>query len=198
MLVYNIHMNICALDGCESPTKGKFCSTAHANAGRSRVRKCADGVSRCSKAECECQSRLRKCCIICGDTLGRYGIKYCNNAVCKARGQHGTLEQIESWLSGKIDASVPAGDTRVNLAFWARNYLLEEADWKCTKCGWNEVHPLTGKPPLEIDHIDGNRLNNTRENLVVLCPNCHALTPTYRRHNYKRVQELKKNEWLND
>ncbi|RKZ07823.1 hypothetical protein DRQ25_10630 [Candidatus Fermentibacteria bacterium] len=37
--------------------------------------------------------------------------------------------------------------------------------------------------PLELDHIDGNNLNNEFSNLQLLCPNCHALTPTYRGKN---------------
>jgi hypothetical protein len=37
--------------------------------------------------------------------------------------------------------------------------------------------------PLELDHIDGDRTNNLLENLRLLCPNCHALTPTYRGRN---------------
>lgn len=45
--------------------------------------------------------------------------------------------------------------------------------------------------PLELDHIDGERSNNLLENLRLLCPNCHALTPTYRGRN-KRNKRLKK------
>lgn len=31
--------------------------------------------------------------------------------------------------------------------------------------------------PLEVHHIDGNCTNNKEENLQLLCPNCHSLTP---------------------
>lgn len=41
-----------------------------------------------------------------------------------------------------------------------------------------------GQPiPLELDHIDGNHQNNALQNLRLLCPNCHALTPTFRDKN---------------
>lgn len=40
--------------------------------------------------------------------------------------------------------------------------------------------------PLELDHIDGNNQNNNLDNLRLLCPNCHSLTPTYRGRNIKR------------
>lgn len=46
-------------------------------------------------------------------------------------------------------------------------------------CGWNEVHTITGKVPIQMEHIDGNSTNNRLENLKLLCPNCHSLTPTY-------------------
>lgn len=39
---------------------------------------------------------------------------------------------------------------------------------------------------IEIDHIDGNKQNNQRENLRGLCPNCHSTTPTYKGKNNKK------------
>ena len=38
---------------------------------------------------------------------------------------------------------------------------------------------------LELDHINGNPQDNTLSNLILLCPNCHAFTPTHRGKNKK-------------
>ncbi len=63
-----------------------------------------------------------------------------------------------------------------------RNNLIE---YKCCKCGcdgkWQGGHIS-----LELDHIDGNNKNNTLSNLRYLCPNCHALTDTYRGKNIRK------------
>lgn len=60
-----------------------------------------------------------------------------------------------------------------------RHNLLE---YKCVKCGcdgyWQD-----GQIALEIDHLDGDNTNNEISNLRYLCPNCHALTETYRGRN---------------
>lgn len=60
-----------------------------------------------------------------------------------------------------------------------RKLVLTSQNGKCLHCDLSEWQ---GQPlVLELDHVDGNKNNNTRENLRMLCPNCHSQTPTWRR-----------------
>ena len=55
---------------------------------------------------------------------------------------------------------------------------------KCEKCGidtWLE-QPIN----LEVHHRDGDRTNNSLDNLMLLCPNCHSYTSTFARKGEKR------------
>jgi hypothetical protein len=80
-----------------------------------------------------------------------------------------------------------------------RRYLIEKRGNKCEECGWDKINLKTGKCPIEMEHVDGNHENNLFNNLKLLCPNCHSLTPTYKganrgngRHNrMKRYNEGK-------
>lgn len=54
--------------------------------------------------------------------------------------------------------------------------------YKCENCGC-DGNWQGGKISLEIDHINGDSADNELTNLRYLCPNCHALTDTYRGKN---------------
>ena len=104
--------------------------------------------------------------------------KFCSN---KCRGEYEQNTIIQNWKNG-IDNGLKVGG---RLKTSIRKYLFKKYDSKCCKCGWGEINPHTKFqiPPLEVNHLDGNSLNNKEENLELICPNCHALTPTYKALN---------------
>lgn len=104
-----------------------------------------------------------------------FGI-YCSNR-CQKDFEWKTV--VEKWLRGE-DNPINANGL---LKPWARRYVFSVNQNKCKLCGWGEKNLSTGKVPLEIDHIDGNYRNNNFSNIRLLCPNCHALTSTYKALN---------------
>lgn len=68
---------------------------------------------------------------------------------------------------------------KVMRGYVERHNLLEYKCQQC-KCDGNWQNGIIA---LEIDHIDGDNTNNELSNLRYLCPNCHALTETYRGKN---------------
>ena len=67
-----------------------------------------------------------------------------------------------------------------------RKRLIKEGyfEHKCYRCNLQEWQ--NQEIPLELEHIDGNPNNHVINNLTLLCPNCHALTSTYKGKNHKK------------
>jgi 5-methylcytosine-specific restriction endonuclease McrA len=92
---------------------------------------------------------------------------YCSIA-CTKEGQK--KERRQNFLEGKI---VGRGHLK--------GHMLDIHGRECMMCHNTE---WLGDPiPLELDHIDGNAGNNYPNNLRLLCPNCHAKTPTHKAKN---------------
>ena len=75
-----------------------------------------------------------------------------------------------------------------------KKLLIIERGYKCEQCNlsqWNDL-PI----PLEKDHVNGDRGDNRKENLKLLCPNCHAQTVTYRGKNIKKRTTVSNEEFI--
>lgn len=114
-----------------------------------------------------------KFCIYCGNQImKRNAGKYCS-LVCQQK--YHRKQYIEKWLKGEEIGG------KEHYSHYIKNWLLEQNNNRCMNpnCGWDWTKPCT----IEIEHKDGNYLNNRPENLMLICPNCHSQTLTYKGKN---------------
>jgi hypothetical protein len=105
-------------------------------------------------------------CLNCKKEVNKSGNKYCSN---KCQGGYRRKKQIADFHSNK------------NLNYTSsviRTILIEVFKNTCQKCLLKEW--MGRIMPLEVHHIDRNHENNKKENLELLCLNCHALTENYK------------------
>ena len=99
--------------------------------------------------------------------------------------QKRTARSPESIEQARVKTQKLREDRYLNAAFddlhilQKKKRVLEEQNGACNKCGITNW--LGNYLPLELEHKDGNNQNNDRNNLEVLCPNCHSQTPTWRK-----------------
>lgn len=86
---------------------------------------------------------------------------HCSHCQAASYGKHPHAKGVTPFKTGKcsnINGSLGLGFTCL-------------IDWKRV--------PTWAKGMTEIDHIDGNYLNNVRKNVAELCPMCHKLKSQY-------------------
>jgi len=110
-------------------------------------------------------------CLNCGTHIPfkgyTYSHKYCDNQ-CQA--EHRAKQAFEKHRP-KWEAGEDIGRPR------QRQFLTEERGYRCEVCG---ISDWQGRSiTLQVDHIDGHHENNHKENLRLICPNCHSQTDTF-------------------
>jgi len=135
--------------------RSKFCSMSCAASFRNK------GVRRHGNA--------LPLCLKCKQPVKRGASIYCSSKCCNT---HKCDERILNWKDGIFAKSE-------QMPKYIKPYLMKKFNNACEECGWSEIHPVTGLYPLQVEHIDGNCTNHSEDNLKLLCPNCHSLTPTF-------------------
>lgn len=156
-------MNIICIscnEGFEGRSKRKFCSLSCSASFNNKL------------APKRFNPNKNKTCLKCDNNLKHSQIKFCSR---ECSGTYKSNELIEKWIKGEHSGSEASGV----LSKACRSYLIKQANYKCSECGWCKPNIITGKPILSVDHIDGNWQNNKFGNHKVLCYNCHTLTPTF-------------------
>ena len=106
----------------------------------------------------------------------------CGRRVSEPKGLYCSLRCMQRFVTENLYIQFLRGEypPRSNSRFLRRAVVRYLGFESCSRCGWQERNPITGHVPVELEHIDGNWENNHPDNLTLLCPNCHSLTPTFR------------------
>lgn len=162
-------MNACLSCAIET-NNPKFCSKSCAASFNNKGKQRFFGVGKTIKDVVFFES-----CVFCHQQFTkRWSKKFCNFQ-CQQK-----YQREQKLLNGTLGN------------FASKKYLIETNGHKCQSCLMNSW--LEQPIPLELEHIDGDYKNNLIENLKLLCPNCHALTPTYKGRNrgngrhYRRIR----------
>ena len=113
-------------------------------------------------------------------------IRYAKKFQCYKPNQGGIgiiKEHPKYWSVEKLKTALEQKTLSCMQSFKLKNLLIKFG-FKQHLCECCKLKEWNNKPiPLELHHKDGNKYNNTLSNLILLCPNCHAQTDSYRAKN---------------
>lgn len=111
--------------------------------------------------------------------LKKMGIEYTGNQGGKGIKSDPKYKTAEEYVKGTC---IKSHKLKLKLI---RDGIKEE---KCELCG--NTKWLGQIIPLELHHKDGNHFNNDFSNLLILCPNCHAMQGYNSGANVGRYKEF--------
>jgi hypothetical protein len=105
------------------------------------------------------RKKIPRPCNLCGKPKEKLKNKYCHE--CFSKQLHRHKQNADEY-----------GDSTTR-----RKHLIRVRGHQCENCKRKTWMGM--EIPLQTHHIDGNADNNNENNLKLLCPNCHTLTPNY-------------------
>ncbi len=172
---YDANLPRCAFCACVLPyekRRYKFCN-----------RSCAASYNNQGVVRNPRKVERRTHCLRCNRPFKGAGILYCTQECSHLHRQELFAENLVNGTKPLAAGSIPA----------IRRCLIRLRGEQCEECGWSKRHSDTGRVPIEVHHVDGNFENNRVENVRLLCPNCHSLTPTFRNLNKGNGRAYRRN-----
>lgn len=130
--------------------------------------------------------------------IRRCKVKGCNNLVIKrgTRCRFHSRQYQGNKMKGKNNPNWKKGISKFPYSFIFDNYLKEQIrkrdNYKCQKCGKLEKELIGFHKKLSIHHIDYNKKNCKKSNLITLCNRCNSKVNFQRRFWKNYFQKIVK------
>ena len=175
----------CGLIGKYQLKNGKYCCSSHNNSCTENKKKNAEGLKQ------SYENGTRK-------PAGYVYKNLSDDAKKKMAWSRGKSSYDDDRIKNKYSDDLVFKENNTISNKVVKNRLMSNLSFehKCELCStkeWydpfeNKIKPVN----LELDHINGNERDNRKENLRLICSNCHSFTPTYKGRNINKF--LKKGE----